>query len=188
MEIIFVRHGETLWNVEGRLQGQVNEAKLTEKGRMQAEEISYKLQDVDFDVIFSSPLDRTIETANIINKLKRNDIVLVDDLIERGYGELEGEYAKNGKYDIKQIWDIDNIYKMYGVEQLDLFIKRVHKFIDKIMKEDKYNRILLVSHSGVEIAMKIYFHGMPKDKNLLKLGIGNCEIMRFEKNEKYKSY
>lgn len=180
MEIFFVRHGETLWNIEGRLQGQVNEIELTKKGIHQAKEISNELRQIDFDVIFSSPFNRTIKTTEIINKNKKNIIIVDDELKERGYGELEGKYAKNGEYNIKQLWDIDNIYNLHGVEPLDVFIKRVHKFLDNIINDNKYKKVLLVSHSGVSIATKIYFQGIPKDKDLLKLGIGNCEVIKFE--------
>lgn len=180
MQIFLVRHGETSWNVEGRLQGQIDEIQLTSKGMSQAEEISKKLQQINFDVIFSSPFVRTLQTTNIINKSKKKEIVLCDNLKERGYGELEGEYAKDGNYNIKQMWDIDNIYDMHGVERVDFFIKRIHRFIDNLIKENKYNKVLLVSHSGVSIAAKTYFQGIPDDRDLLKLGIGNCEVVTFE--------
>lgn len=181
MEIFFTRHGETLWNVEGRLQGQIDKIELTEKGIEQAEEISNKLKSIDFDAIFSSPFERTIKTADIINKNKKNKIIISNELQERGYGELEGKYTKNGEYDIKQMWNIDNIYDLYGVEPLNVFIKRIHRFLDNIINDNKYKKVLLVSHSGVSIAMKIYFQGIPEDKDLLRLGIGNCEVVRFEK-------
>ncbi len=180
MKIFFVRHGETSWNVEGRLQGQIDKIQLTKKGIDQAEEISKKLQQINFDVILSSPSVRTIQTAEIINKSKKKQIILHNELKERGYGELEGEYAKDGNYNIKQMWDIDNIYDIHGVERVDFFIKRIHEFIDNLIKENKYNKVLLVSHSGVSIATKTYFHGIPDDRDLLKLGIGNCEVVTFE--------
>ena len=180
MEIFLVRHGETTWNREGRLQGQVNEIELTKKGIQQAEEISNELKQIDFDVIFSSPFNRTIKTTDIINKTKKNRVRINDELKERGYGELEGKYVKNGNYNIKQMWDIDNIYNFYGVEPIDVFIKRIHRFLNNLINEDKYKKVLLVSHSGVSIATKVYFEGIPKDKDLLKLGIGNCEVIKFE--------
>lgn len=180
MEFFLVRHGETSWNLEGRLQGQVHEIQLTEKGMNQAEEISKKLQHVNFDAIFSSPSVRTIQTAEVINKSKKKQIILCNEIKERSYGELEGEYAKDGNYNIKQMWDIDNIYDLHGVERVDFFIKRIHKFIDNLIKENKYNKVLLVSHSGVSIAAKTYFNGIPDDRDLLKLGIGNCEVVTFK--------
>ncbi len=180
MEIFLVRHGETTWNREGRLQGQVNEIELTKKGIQQAEEISNELRQIDFDVILSSPFNRTIKTTDIINKTKKNRVIINDELKERGYGELEGEYVKNGNYNIKQMWDIDNIYNLYGVEPIDVFIKRIHRFLDNIINDNKYKKVLLVSHSGVSIATKVYFEGIPEDKDLLKLEIGNCEVIKFE--------
>ena len=135
-------------------------------------------------------VNQVINTSNItldqayqellINKTKKNRVIINDELKERGYGELEGEYVKNGNYNIKQMWDIDNIYNLYGVEPIDVFIKRIHRFLDNIINDNKYKKVLLVSHSGVSIATKVYFEGIPEDKDLLKLEIGNCEVIKFE--------
>lgn len=180
MEIIFVRHGETTWNVEGRLQGQTNESKLTSKGIEQAEEIANKLENFNYDVIISSPYERTIETAKIINKNNEKEIILEDLIKERGYGVLEGEYAKSGKYNIAQMWNFKEIYKDYEVEPIDTFFERIYKFLDKIIKEKKYKKVLIVSHSGVSIAMRTYFDGIPQNNDLLSLGIKNCEVITFD--------
>ena len=102
MKIIFVRHGQTSWNVEKRLQGQTNESKLTEYGKKQAKELRRRLDKIDYDVIISSPLERTMETAKIINKHKQKEIIISNEIIERSYGSIEGEYAISNKYDIKQ--------------------------------------------------------------------------------------
>lgn len=81
------------------------------------------------------------------------------------------------------MWNIDDIYDMNGVERVDSFIKRIYIFMDNLIKQDKYKNILLVSHSGVSIALKTYFQGIPDDRDLLKLGIGNCEIVTFEREK-----
>lgn len=183
MEIIFVRHGETTWNIEGRLQGQTNESKLTQRGIKQAEELAETLEDLNYDIIISSPYERTLETAKIINKNKKKEIIIDDLLKERGYGLLEGEYAKNGKYNIEQMWDFKDIYKDYEIEPIDIFFERVYKFLDNIIKEKKHQKVLVVSHSGVSIAMNTYFNGMPQNNNLLSLGIKNCEVIIFNDNK-----
>ena len=50
-------------------------------------------------------------------------------------------------------------------------------------KENRYRKVLLVSHSGVGIALRTYFEGFPQDDNLLKYGIKNCEIIRYNTEE-----
>ena len=65
--IYFVRHGETDYNLEGIVQGQLD-IPLNKKGIHQANEIKNKLKDLDIDIIFSSPLLRAKQTAEIINE------------------------------------------------------------------------------------------------------------------------
>lgn len=179
MEIVFVRHGETVWNTENRLQGQTNESKLTANGIKQAENLAEQLEENNFDVIISSPLDRTVKTASIICKKRKKEIIAEDALLERGYGNLEGEYQKNGKYDIEQLWDYKENYAGYDIEPIQQFFQRIYKFLDNFIKENNYKRVLMVSHSGVGIAFRTYFEGFPEDGNLLKFGIKNCEVVRY---------
>ena len=180
MKIIFVRHGQTSWNVEKRLQGQTNESKLTEYGKKQAKELRRRLDKIDYDVIISSPLERTMETAKIINKHKQKEIIISNEIIERSYGSIEGEYAISNKYDIKQMWDYNNIYKEYEIEPVDKFFERIYKFFDKLIKEENYNNVLVVSHGGVGIAATTYFEGMLKKENILDMEMKNCEVKIFK--------
>ena len=64
-----------------------------------------------------------------------------------------------------------------------IFFERVYKFLDNIIKEKKHQKVLVVSHSGVSIAMNTYFNGMPQNNNLLSLGIKNCEVIIFNDNK-----
>lgn len=180
MKIIFVRHGQTTWNIEGRLQGQINDSKLTEVGIEQARQLSNKIENLDYDIIISSPFDRTLDTAKIINEKKQKDIITNDLLKERSYGKLEGEYANNGTYNIHKMWNYSEVYNENNVEPINIFFERVYKFLDNLIEENKYEQVLIVSHSGVGIAMKTYFEGMPKNNRLLDLGINNCEILTFD--------
>ena len=77
--IYLVRHGQTDWNLEGRYQGRID-IKLNSKGIEQAKEIKEKLKEIKFDKVFSSPLKRALETAQIITD---NDIEIDERLIER---------------------------------------------------------------------------------------------------------
>ena len=66
-KIYMVRHGETQWNTEGRIQGQTN-IPLSEVGKNQARLAADRLATVTFDAVYSSDLDRTLETAKIITE------------------------------------------------------------------------------------------------------------------------
>lgn len=89
--LALVRHGETAWNAEGRLQGQTDIA-LNEIGRAQASAAGLTLRGLgEWDVLVSSPLGRAAETARIIGeRLGLNVDAPVTDLQERHYGEGEG--------------------------------------------------------------------------------------------------
>ena len=65
--VIFIRHGETEWNLQNRTQGHLN-SPLTERGITQAREAAEKLKDYKFDIVVSSHLGRAYETAKIISK------------------------------------------------------------------------------------------------------------------------
>lgn len=92
---VFVRHGESVGNVESRWQGQ-SDYVLTEKGRAQARALGqrWKSEGVKFDLIFSSPLVRAKETAEIIAAAVGARVELDPILMERHIGEMEGLTAE----------------------------------------------------------------------------------------------
>lgn len=177
MKITFVRHGETNWNLEGRLQGQTDIPKLTEKGLKQIELAGKKLKENEYDVIICSPLERTIQTAK---QIKPNSNMIFDDrLKERSYGNLEGHYSSEKTYDINLLWDYNINYSDNNVETVKDFFKRIYSFLDELIKKD-YKSVLLVSHGGVSIALRTYFEKIPLDSNLLELSIDNCEVITYD--------
>ena len=84
MKIYFVRHGETDWNKDRKIQGQVN-ISLNEFGRHLARETAKGLKEIPFAVCFTSPLDRARETAEII--LEGREVPVIEDerIIEMGF-------------------------------------------------------------------------------------------------------
>ena len=84
--IYVVRHGQTDWNIEHRIQGH-QDIPLNDKGVEEANFLKDELSDIDFDLVFSSPLKRAYKTAEIITK---KPIRIDDRLIERYNGKLEG--------------------------------------------------------------------------------------------------
>jgi broad specificity phosphatase PhoE len=92
---VFVRHGESVGNVESRWQGQ-SDYVLTEKGRAQARALAqrWKSEGVKFDLIISSPLVRARETAEILGTALNAPVELDPILMERHIGEMEGLTAE----------------------------------------------------------------------------------------------
>jgi len=89
LTIYLIRHGETLWNREGRCQG-VTDIPLTDTGRQQAQAIAAALAEKPLSLVLSSSLQRARETAAIIVRRRRLPVELRNELQEWNQGELEG--------------------------------------------------------------------------------------------------
>lgn len=87
--VFIVRHGETDWNVEGRRQGQLD-SPLTEAGRIAAAQVGTHLSALAPDALFSSPLGRARETAQIIGGILGMSVSSEEGLSEIHHGELAG--------------------------------------------------------------------------------------------------
>jgi uncharacterized phosphatase len=165
-----VRHGETKWNQEKRLQGRAG-LPLNEAGLQQAEQLRERLRDVSFDYVISSPQERAIQTAEIATGL-RASIDQRLDVFDLGEAEglLRSEAAmKGGIPDPK-------IYK--GVENTRDFMKRIFHFMREL--EEKHAggeevNILLSGHRCTTGCIGAYFEGVPDDGNILKYSSGNGE-------------
>ena len=87
--IIAIRHGETVWNIEGREMGQ-KDSPLTPKGRAQAEAVAARLANTRFSALYSSDLPRALDTARCIADKSKIDVVTDVRLRERNMGIFEG--------------------------------------------------------------------------------------------------
>ena len=90
MKIYFIRHGETIWNKEKKIQGQ-SDIPLNEYGKELAYITAEAIKDIPFDIVYSSPLIRAKETAEIL--VKNRDLLIHEHplLVEMSFGEGEGE-------------------------------------------------------------------------------------------------
>ncbi|HEU5477437.1 MAG TPA: histidine phosphatase family protein [Gaiellaceae bacterium] len=87
--LLLVRHGETDWNADGRLQGQTDRP-LSDFGRRQARELAEELEDEQLEAIYSSDLARARETAEIVGARLGLPVVFDPDLREKDWGTWEG--------------------------------------------------------------------------------------------------
>lgn len=88
-KVFIVRHGQSEWNVEGRRQGQLD-SPLTEAGRCTAQRVGSLLSELDADALFSSPLGRAWQTAEIIDAVLGLGVQSEAGLSEIDHGELAG--------------------------------------------------------------------------------------------------
>ena len=146
IKIFLVRHGQSTANEKKEMAGHAN-VQLTDKGKKQAEVVAEKLKEEQIDMVFSSPLDRALETANIINSVRKDKlhINICNDLKEVNYGVYEG--VKKSNFDYLQFW---NYINDNNINNFFSFAWPIIKFIYKELFIKNYGKnILLVTHGGV---------------------------------------
>ncbi len=155
------RHGETDWNLNKRVQGWTD-IPLNETGISQAKQLAQKLCDVNFDVIYSSPLARALMTAEIVADRNNCPVITNDGLRERCLGIFEGKYIKPADMPIDTKIDFDatpvlvpkhlvknpNFVPPHG-ESHNMFAQRVHTTLLNIAKNTSATTIGISTHSGV---------------------------------------
>ena len=148
-----VRHGETEWNLNGRIQGQMD-VPLNATGRRQADLLGRRLDAVHFDAIYSSDLARTYETAQLIAKGRDLGIATDPDLREFAYGAWEGLTqaeieARHPGALAERISMGNQQFAAPGGENSVQVLSRVRQFCMRTAKcHDPSDDILVVAHGG----------------------------------------
>ncbi|HMK50143.1 MAG TPA: histidine phosphatase family protein [Thermodesulfovibrionales bacterium] len=169
MLIVIVRHGETLENRNRIIQGHMP-GRLTEIGRRQSRDLGLRLREYgQFDQIISSDLDRARETATLIAKeMAPCEIILEGQLRERHYGDLEGKHVcRLKRLLVENKRDVRGLTIPDGEPYAD-FELRVTNCYNRFIEGGAYQKILLVTHSGV---MRVI---LEKILGSISWDIGNC--------------
>jgi len=148
MQLILIRHGETLWNKEGRIQG-VSDIELSETGIEQARRLALSLKDADIGAIHASPLKRAYRTAEIINDFHGKMIDIHPGLMEMDQGDFEGltfqELMAREKEFLKR-WVADPAsVRMPGGETLAELQERAWQAMERIIAAGQ--SALVVAHN-----------------------------------------
>lgn len=167
MEIYIIRHGKTAWNVDRLLQGGTD-IELNEDGRDLAIKTGEGLKDVDFDIIFSSPLKRALETAELIRGKRDIPIVTDDRLREISFGSREGERSMAVKDDPNDpfyyFFHAPEKYDPLDGETFESVMERTSSFLKEKVEplKNKYNRIMIVGHGAMNKGLMCHIlnHGI----------------------------
>jgi len=148
MELILIRHGETLWNKEGRIQG-TSDIELSDAGMQQARLLALSLKDQAICAIHASPLKRALKTAEIINEFHRKEIQIHSDLMEMDQGDFEGFSFKElmaceKEFLNKWIADPASVKMPHG-ESLNQLQGRAWRAVETIMNKEE--NALVVAHN-----------------------------------------
>lgn len=141
--IALVRHGETDWNRERRIQG-LTDIPLNDTGRQQAAATAEALRDESWDAIYASPLSRAAETASIMAAgLGLAEPVHVPELVERRHGALEG-LDPAGRAALEA-----SAATIEGLEPRSAVIERSSAALLALAERHPGGRVLAVAHGGV---------------------------------------
>jgi 2,3-bisphosphoglycerate-dependent phosphoglycerate mutase len=152
-QVYLIRHGETLWNTERRLQGQLD-SPLTADGLQQASLLAAKLSAVRFDAFYSSDLGRARHTAEIIaSRSAQNDITFDERIRERHFGSFQGltweEIKEKFPEEAAKEMSGNPMNVVPGGESKQVLLSRTVSFFDEIALRHVDQKILVISHEGV---------------------------------------
>lgn len=174
MDLYIVRHGETGYNKMGLLQGRID-IPLNQNGIDQAKQTKKELEQINFDVVISSPLSRAIETAKIIAPDK--EIKTDHRLIERNLGEYEGKPKRICDFDF-----YDNLLANHtekGMEAILDLIVRVRSLILELKEKYPDSTILLVTHGGLINAVSHCFKPNSNEEILKRIDLINGGFIKY---------
>jgi len=177
--VCVARHGETDWNIAGILQGWTD-VPINDQGRRQAYELVGGFSHAKFSKVYSSPLIRSLETAEIIARSLRLDSPECHDgLKERNFGVIQGipksELADLNPVLLQQILKRNPAIDFEEGESMDEFADRVLDAISSIAKPNAGKRILAITHGWVMDVITRHIASRPRSAILnMKRRNGEC--------------
>jgi probable phosphoglycerate mutase len=160
---IAIRHGETIWNRDGRLMGNLD-IPLNPNGVQQAEAVAERLARIEFHTIYSSDLSRAYDTARVIADKTGKEIVRDPRLRERNAGVLQGltkaERAEKHADIYQQQEEVGEEYVIPEGESDGQMTRRVVECLEDIREKHPGETVVLVAHGGVLARLVQYTLGL----------------------------
>ena len=173
LEILLIRHGQTDWNLNGRIMG-YRPIPLNAVGRRQSEALRGVLGPLRLKAIYTSPILRAVETARLMAKGRRVRILKAPEVREIEYGDWVGrtfeEVSKERNYRIYHTTPRHACAP--GGERMTEVHKRVVGFIEKLRKRHREGRIAVVSHADVIKVILVHYLNLDLNE-LLRIRIDN---------------
>jgi probable phosphoglycerate mutase len=167
-KLYIVRHGETVWNTQKRLQGQ-KDSPLTQSGIDQAKELGNALAHVHFDSIFSSDLSRAQKTAELICLQKDIVVKTTEAIREQAYGRFEGVELEKFREELKDMFEMFKTIsdKQILEHRMDEKAETPNEVISRFIT---FLREIAVAYTGKNVL--IVTHGAVMRYLLIHLGFG----------------
>jgi probable phosphoglycerate mutase len=186
--LYIVRHGETVWNTQDKMQG-VKDSPLTDKGKIHAGRMGEKLNElgIDFSALYSSDLGRAYETSKLINKPLGLEIKADDRLRERNMGVFEGhswDYVRaNYEDDFKMLVSDDDSYKIPDGESRAAYRDKVISFLEYIAEKHTGENVLAVTHRGfINFMLRIILNIPLNARSGLRINNASLSVLTIYKN------
>ncbi len=165
-EIILIRHGETEWNSQKRMQGHSN-SDLSEVGRGQIQALGELMKNVSFDHIYSSDSLRTRQTAEAITQYSGHTLQFDQRIREKNLGVFEGLTSTEAKERHPEVY---RLFKTAGAnyvidegESTQQLLERALEFSEEIRLRHPQERVVMVTHGGVVRVLMKYALGLSID-------------------------
>lgn len=176
MEVYIMRHGKTVWNEKGITQGRSNN-RLSKAGIEVAKSVADSLKEKEFDVIFSSPLMRTMQTANIINSFHSKKIIKNNLLIEIDQGIFTGRSKFGLSKEEEKLKQSRS--SSCGMESYASVKKRAEEFLTFLKSKD-YSSVLIVTHNLISTTLSLLITNTEVNlENLNSKEFKNAEVRHF---------
>lgn len=175
--VYFVRHGQTVWNVENKICG-ATDIPLTELGHQQAIETGKKIveEGIQADEILYSPLSRAAETARHISEITGIPDRMEPRLVEQNFGKWEST-ARDG-LEFKKAKE-DFCCRYDGGESMLHLAQRIYNLLDDVKAESDEKTYILVAHNGIARVVQSYFYEMSNEE-YAAFGVKNCAVLRYD--------
>ena len=174
--LYFVRHGQTIWNVENKICGATDIA-LTDLGHQQAIETGKKIleEGIQADEILYSPLVRAAETARHISEVTGIPARMEPRLMEQNFGKWESTPRDGAGFrKAKEQF----LSRFEGGESMLQVAQRIYNLLDDL-KAEKEKTYILVAHNGIARVVQSYFYEMTNEEYAF-FGVRNCAVVRYE--------
>lgn len=193
MYLYLIRHGQTDANVNKIYQGNAN-VPLNDKGKEQAKVIAWRFKSYPIESMYSSNLERALETARAINQYHDLTLNIENDLQEISLGEWQGktrsqvekEYAEF----IKKRRELDDIYTtaVPGGESYQALEKRAMAMLNAIVDTNKHEHVAIVTHGGVIKAIIGHILNLPHQKrNAFDIYNTSITVLKYsEEKQRFK--
>lgn len=182
MKIYLVRHGQTLFNQQKKVQGWCD-SPLTQEGIQQAIAVSKTLQSISFECAYSSTSERAMDTMHYILQDRSVPYAYVKGLKELNFGSLEGEKEADVFTDISVY---EKGFEMYGGETLPTCNQRFMTCLETIAKSHTDN-VLVVAHGGVIMGALRCLDEARFMKHMQEVGdIENCSVTILEYTDHFE--